>query len=1075
MIVLLSLGSCVFVTAADDEARPRRADDLWVIVEDERGFAIPDAVGTFIDGPSARTNAAGEMVFAGLGGGTGHDLLVRVDGDTFTTGRLRVDPDRTSVATVTLGRRTTHTPRYPEHGAAFGVDGVYALVLPPPTADADGTVDWRWVDDGEALGPPKQDADGAPLDLIAILELDRADGVLPLTLRLDSADPRDLALYTFVPEAGAWVSQADVTRSGDYLLATLPTTGWWAIGTPSEGRNLPGLLVGLASRAEVRIRAADRPGAWRADGWPTGTFTLPVPLDTPFAVTARDVADGVRRSAVTDLTDTVPPLVLAVREDRDEDGYSTDPAWGGDCDDGDPAVHPGADDPGTDGDPNCDGVPGVDADHDGVVTGDCDPSDPAVHPGAPEICDTLDNDCDDRLSERDDGDPRRLMALDSGACAACDPSAVTRLDPTLYWRLDRLDRARDSSGFGRDGVIHGLDTTFPGITHWGDPALLGEPTPRFPGTPGNDVTLERFDGFGTGGFSVSLWVRPQYPSAGRALVSYAVPAPGGVTGCADAAPGSHEFALDLQGDELRVWIHDRSASVPLLEVPQQKWAHVVVTFSPELGGQLVAHVNDSVVVDLDTFTDLDGLPVGRPPAEGLVSGGRWVLGQRQRCAEGEDCIDRWSSFSGLLDEVAVFDRVLPGSEIEALFESATCGVFQCTGTDDDGDGVRDEHILGAMPNCPAESCADVQASGSFAGEGLYWLHYSSGPQWQRGTCRTGDSGMEEAVCGDRKLDSAAPATLPVGWPGSAVESCDERSATCDECVRDLHTSHVRSCAEVQQALGSEAEDPLQGAVDGPYWIEDPLETGEKLQVRCLLENDDGWTLVFFHEPEGGVVFVRDADADGLPDDREICSDPLDSDSDDDGLTDGQEVLFQGTDPCVADVPLPELIHGKSSEVPAQRANIDNPFSPAYSILDRLEGLRGTNGWEFRMVWPCSSDADPLPTQIWRQSWNPTDPDPSVPLDTECDDPSQPNGCFPGLVRRPYDEEPPLAWISRPDDVRWEAHWPQDPLGVYEDGLYRCEEHLLAANGKHVPPHAEGVGCSDNDQTVPSVELWVRPW
>lgn len=104
--------------------------------------------------------------------------------------------------------------------------------------------------------------------------------------------------------------------------------------------------------------------------------------------------------------------------DRDGDGYEAGP----DCNDDDPAVHPGADEmcgfscdsPDGDGrDNDCDGVVDdgcgpvtncfwdggplpVDEDRDGYPAGaDCNDADPAIHPGAEDLCcDMIDSDCD---------------------------------------------------------------------------------------------------------------------------------------------------------------------------------------------------------------------------------------------------------------------------------------------------------------------------------------------------------------------------------------------------------------------------------------------------------------------------------------------------------------------------------------------------------------------------------------------------------------------------------------------------------------------------------------------------------
>ena len=94
--------------------------------------------------------------------------------------------------------------------------------------------------------------------------------------------------------------------------------------------------------------------------------------------------------------------------DEDGDGHGGEGLWscdtgglvkvGGDCDDSNPAIHPGAveadcDDP---VDYNCDGSTRyTDADGDGVPAClDCDDGDLLVFPGAEESCNGLDDDCD---------------------------------------------------------------------------------------------------------------------------------------------------------------------------------------------------------------------------------------------------------------------------------------------------------------------------------------------------------------------------------------------------------------------------------------------------------------------------------------------------------------------------------------------------------------------------------------------------------------------------------------------------------------------------------------------------------
>jgi hypothetical protein len=104
--------------------------------------------------------------------------------------------------------------------------------------------------------------------------------------------------------------------------------------------------------------------------------------------------------------------------DADGDGYGspgqlTCPAGGQtDCDDGDPATHPGATEQCDGIDNDCDGaVPfdEIDDDGDGMTEcdGDCDDTASNVYSGAPEQCDGIDNDCDGTVpfdEIDDDGD-----------------------------------------------------------------------------------------------------------------------------------------------------------------------------------------------------------------------------------------------------------------------------------------------------------------------------------------------------------------------------------------------------------------------------------------------------------------------------------------------------------------------------------------------------------------------------------------------------------------------------------------------------------------------------------------------
>ena len=89
----------------------------------------------------------------------------------------------------------------------------------------------------------------------------------------------------------------------------------------------------------------------------------------------------------------------AVGTDADGDGFPSTV----DCDDSNPAIHPGAIEICNGVDDNCDGNidEGFDQDGDGYTScaGDCNNVNPAIHPGAVEICNGIDDNCNGLVDE----------------------------------------------------------------------------------------------------------------------------------------------------------------------------------------------------------------------------------------------------------------------------------------------------------------------------------------------------------------------------------------------------------------------------------------------------------------------------------------------------------------------------------------------------------------------------------------------------------------------------------------------------------------------------------------------------
>jgi len=151
--------------------------------------------------------------------------------------------------------------------------------------------------------------------------------------------------------------------------------------------------------------------------------------------------------------------------DTDRDGFS---ACATDCDDGDPTVHPGAQEVADGIDQDCDGLidegtTGVDDDGDGYcddplactdgsLPGDCADQDPDMSPGADELLDNgLDDDCDGRVDFGVADDDADGVALSGGDCDDLDPTVF----PGAPELVDGVDN--DCDGTVDEGTIAGDD------------------------------------------------------------------------------------------------------------------------------------------------------------------------------------------------------------------------------------------------------------------------------------------------------------------------------------------------------------------------------------------------------------------------------------------------------------------------------------------------------------------------------------------------------------------------------------------------------------------------------------------
>ncbi len=197
-------------------------------------------------------------------------------------------------------------------------------------------------------------------------------------------------------------------------------------------------------------------------------------------------------------------LPLTFYADGDGDGFGAGPASQGctippgfvanddDCDDTNPAIHPGAEEVCNGVDDDCDAAidEGLtfDDDGDGFTStdscegsaDDCDDGDATVFPGAAELCDGLDNDCDVAVDEGltfdDDGDGHTSPASCEGSADDCDdtaPAVYPGAAETCNGVDDDCDGQIDEGGICVDKVVFVSSALFDGNFGNGHDNTLG--------------------------------------------------------------------------------------------------------------------------------------------------------------------------------------------------------------------------------------------------------------------------------------------------------------------------------------------------------------------------------------------------------------------------------------------------------------------------------------------------------------------------------------------------------------------------------------------------------------------------
>jgi hypothetical protein len=871
--VVLGLTAGCIITREDQEGREVGGVTVWVrgphgepvdaaVSVAGVSLGMPDAAGIARTAPERQRPAGSAVVSATAAG--------RADG--FARVGVRAYAD--AAVTLTLPRLTSRWVPSVADGAALAEYRRFAVVfaagaLVGPSGDFGMDQQYVFAGPGDPGLPPATSIQRygtpqvevkveVPVHVLAAVYLGPRTpagirwGSERATFRVSLTEPmRDIldaaggavGLYALDPAVGAWVRRGPGRTEENYVAGEgVDGDGWWALAVDAgcvSGRVLDhdgDPVVG----AEVVARSPTLAGAWRTQTDQSGSFLVGGSLDG--TVTALGFGPRRERLFVASAAPTGEPsschdpdrggaLRAELRLDKDGDGFFAGGEGGDLCDD-DRERHPGAPDLAGDGiDQDCDGIDGVDADRDGHADDksggdDCDDRDPERHPGRPEVCDGHDDDCDTTV-------PPGGLPRDGEDCIPCSPQAVIDLGPVLYWTLDEGDEvlsrngvnwfALDASGHGNDGRVVGLQDRRRGVT-WQD-----ETTPLWPKAAGNEVWLSPVSGWPTSAVTMSLWLRPNR--------KHGVPLSYTVEGDEVTSTSGHEhdkikeFGHVDQFSGWRTWIH-RHRHEFAASLSNGEWHHVVTTYD--------AHINRArLYVNGILQTPEEGLPFTHEPEtpdeEGepvdpdtlvMVPGGRLYLGQDQdEAPPALPALESVQSFSGLIDEVAVFDRVLSSDEVQLLYATALCGGHAiCTGPD--------PRLLGTGRECPAEDCEAIREADLDIGDGeLYWVDGHGEAALAR--CLFEPSPAITVVCGD-------------GDPIPPYEACDDDAdPDCVECARVTGLPH---CAAIQAAGHDE---------DAVYWLDtDGGEPSNDLMVRCA----DGWTQVLNQDLSEGYLFLDQPDA-----------------------------------------------------------------------------------------------------------------------------------------------------------------------------------------------------------------------
>jgi hypothetical protein len=223
-------------------------------------------------------------------------------------------------------------------------------------------------------------------------------------------------------------------------------------------------------------------------------------------------------------------------------------------------------------------------------------------------------------------------AEDGDAGALSYAATVLSDEPIAYWRLDdTTTTAKDYSGNGHDG-------SYQGAVMLGAKGAIANDTDtavQFDGSTAQMVASlpSSFEFAGTATYSIEVWAKPTTSSAGMGIIGKSVYA-GSTNGY------SGWYVAYTSNDYLDNWRNNDESGNP--QSATGAFMHVVATYD---GATLAVYLNGQPFATAATTTTL--VATGAPLTAGSVA--------------------NWGMFTGVLDEIAIYDKPLTEARIAAHY------------------------------------------------------------------------------------------------------------------------------------------------------------------------------------------------------------------------------------------------------------------------------------------------------------------------------------------------------------------------------------------------------------------------